>query len=221
MDFVLNAPDRAEIMRYLGGAGREVPPDLSRQIDRCSEAVIRASRPKAVYKKFGPDGEGCFSGTDIKEFLRGCTEVYFMAATLGSEVERLIMKTGVENMSDALVMDACAASAVESVCDMAEDGLRRECAGRGAYLTDRFSPGYGDWPLSCQGSILELLNAGRRIGLTVSGTNILLPRKSVTAVMGVSPVPVRRRTKCGGCSMKEKCRFYMEGESCGKRTDNT
>ncbi len=58
------------------------------------------------------------------------------------------------------------------------------------YLTDRFSPGYGDMPLAQSGQICEVLNTGRSIGLTVSQSGILMPRKSVTAVLGISRTQV-------------------------------
>ena len=49
----------------------------------------------------------------------------------------------------------------------------------------RFSPGYGDCPLSAQRSIVNALNATRLIGLTVTPTSLLMPTKSVTAVIGL------------------------------------
>ncbi len=50
----------------------------------------------------------------------------------------------------------------------------------------RFSPGYGDCPLSAQRSIVNsVLNATRLIGLTVTPTSLLIPTKSVTAVIGL------------------------------------
>ena len=57
------------------------------------------------------------------------------------------------------------------------------------FLTDRFSPGYGDFPMESSKDLVGLLDAGRRIGLTVSQSGILIPRKSVTAVLGVSDRP--------------------------------
>ena len=78
-----------------------------------------------------------------------------------------------------------------------EETLREKLAAQALYLTDRFSPGYGDMPLAQSGQICEVLNAGRSIGLTVSQSGILMPRKSVTAVLGISRTQVLRRPK--GC----------------------
>ena len=51
--------------------------------------------------------------------------------------------------------------------------------------TFRFSPGYADFPLEVQPKLLEILDAPRRIGLTVSPSLLLIPTKSVTCILGV------------------------------------
>ena len=58
----------------------------------------------------------------------------------------------------------------------------------------RVSPGYGDWDLSVQGTLLDLLSAHKRIGLTLTGGGMLVPEKSITAVVGLSD---REEDSCG------------------------
>jgi len=205
---------RSEILRYLGCLGRPLPPGLEQQIDRCDAAVGRAARPRAVTRILPAEQAGCLQGDDLRRHLAGCGQVCLMAATLGAGVERLLMRAQVENMADALIMDACAAAQAEALCDQTEQQVRAGAEARGLWLTSRFSPGYGDWPLTCQGPLLRLLDAGRRIGLAVSGSGILIPRKSVTAVMGFSPVPTVPRGRCEGCSMRQNCQFFREGTRC-------
>lgn len=54
----------------------------------------------------------------------------------------------------------------------------------------RYSPGYGNLDISIQRELLKSLDAERTIGLTASSHNILIPRKSVTAIIGVIPKEV-------------------------------
>ena len=68
-------------------------------------------------------------------------------------------------MTLALLMEGCASAAVESLCDRAQQALVEES---GLYGTDRFSPGYGDFPLAFQPVLLSLLDAPRRMGLHVT-----------------------------------------------------
>ena len=50
--------------------------------------------------------------------------------------------------------------------------------------TTRFSPGFGDFDIVHQRDILALLDCQKRIGLTLTDSNMLCPTKSVTAVVG-------------------------------------
>ena len=85
------------------------------------------------------------------------------------------------------------------------------------YLTDRFSPGYGDLPISLQDSFLRLVDAQKQIGLTVTTTHILTPRKSVTAIIGLANQPQNKRFRgCAYCSMFETCAFRKAGKTCGR-----
>ena len=71
--------------------------------------------------------------------------------------------------------------------------------------------------LTVQGEFLALLDAPRRLGLCATGSSILTPRKSVTAVIGVGEPGVEsipRERGCGSCSLRETCAFRRAGTSC-------
>ena len=109
-------------------------------------------------------------------------------------------------MSKAVILQAAAAAMLEDYCDEVNEQIRRDYESRGLYLRPRFSPGYGDFPLSCQPQLLGCLEAGKRIGITLTDSYLMAPSKSVTAVIGVSPLS--RTCTVKGC------------EACGK-TDCT
>jgi cobalamin-dependent methionine synthase I len=136
--------------------------------------------PRCVWKKFDV-GRDALRGSDIKTHLEGCDKIIILAATLGLQVDELIRQTEAADMAGAVVLDALASAAIEQVCDLAEADIRAEHS----EITARFSPGYGDFPLEVQSELLGLLNAKKKIGLYVNKSNLLIPRKSVTAVIGV------------------------------------
>lgn len=219
MEARLTELNRNEILLYLGYRGQELTAEISEQIDRCVDAVCQAARPSFVYRRMPVSGGRIagfpLEGRDIADLLAPCGEAILMAATLGAEVERLLMRTEVTDMADAVIMDACASAAIENVCDHFEFDMREELAGKGLYLTDRFSPGYGDLPLATQKAFCEALHADRRIGLTVTSGSIMTPRKSVTAVLGISEEPqVLRRRGCEVCSLFLDCSHRKEGRTC-------
>lgn len=155
------------------------------------------------------------TGNDISALLKECSRCILLAATIGAETDRLIRKAQISNMSDAVILDFCASSAAEELCSRVYSDLEKEFEEKGFYLTDRFSPGYGDLPLSLQDEICRVLRTDRRLGLTVSAGGMMIPSKSVTAVIGISGRPQPKKISgCAGCRMRETCNFRKAGKTC-------
>ena len=111
-------------------------------------------------------------------------------------------------MARAVVMQAAAAALIEEVCDRNFESWRKEYEEKGLYLRPRFSPGYGDFPLSVQKDLLGGLEAGKRLGITLTEGGLMMPSKSVTAVIGISPVKGFCRTEgCEACEKKKDCPY--------------
>lgn len=208
-----------EILLYLGYRGQEYPAEVEAQIKRCEREVLAAADPRLIWRRLPAEGAHFsalpLEGEDIRELLDGCGEVVLMAVTLGQGIDRLLAKSSVSNMADAVIMDACASTAIENVADNFEMDLRRELEGEQLYLTDRFSPGYGDLPISVQKQFCAVLDTQRKIGLSVSPSMLMIPGKSVTAVLGISetPKPLRKRG-CESCSLFRTCMYRKEGRNC-------
>lgn len=202
-----------EALHFLGWHGTPLEPELKAQIQALSARALAEIQPRIVLRHFPLDARGHLTGTsfaplgeDVRTMLAPCHEAVLLAATLGAASERLLLREQARSAADAVLMDAVLSAAIEEVCDRAEAALRREAAAQGLYLTDRFSPGYGDMPLRQSREICEVLSVNRAIGLTVSSSGIMIPRKSVTAIMGVSRGPVARRPSgCAGCSARATC----------------
>ena len=207
--------DPNEVLRYLGG-GHAVPPEaLLDEIDRGGRQLLNAVTPKVTWHAFSLSDfslEGTrvhLSGQDIRRHLDGCTHCVLLAATLGLEAEQLIRRAQARDLSQAVILDGCASAAIECLCDQVEDYLRKKVEEQGQFLTGRYSPGYGDLPLSLQPEFLRALNAQRQIGLTCNEQFLMFPRKSVTAVIGLSKTPVGgcSKTACDTCRMNSTCQF--------------
>lgn len=210
-----------EALLYLGCRGGALPPELLADLSRCRDMILEAARPRAVWRQYslGPDGTLLGAGfqpagQDVRRLLQDCYSVILFGATLGAEVEALLRRTQVKNMADAVILDACASAAIENVCDNLCADLETELGG---CLTDRFSPGYGDLPFSQQPAFCRELDLTRRIGVSLTPGGLMLPQKSVTALMGLSRRPQPKRSKgCAGCSRFRDCTYRKEQASCGK-----
>ena len=204
-----------QVCRYLG-CRWEVEPALAGRIRALTAQVEEAAQPRTASRIFPlsfPGGDRLALGplavesAALRKNLAGCEEVILFAATLGVGVDRLIARSGAGRVSDAAVYQAAGAALIEEVCDQAWEDLRRAGEVEGWHLRPRFSPGYGDFPLSCQRELLTLLRAPETIGLTTGESMLLLPTKSVTAVMGRSRLALPcHRTGCEACG-KTDCAF--------------
>ena len=211
---------REEALRYMGVRG--APDDaLVRDLNRCEALLRSAARPRTVWKLFRRTAEGTLEGTsfrprgrDLARLLSG-DRVILIAATLGLETEALLRRAQHASMSDALILDALASAAIESVCDRLCAELADRMAPR--VLTPRFSPGYGDFPLEQQQELCRVLNVSRLLGITLSPGGLMIPQKSVTAVLGVlEQAPPQEKADCAACAFSDRCLYRREGLTCGK-----
>ena len=212
-----------EALRYLG-AGRQAPPELRREAEDTARRLTARLRPRYTYRVFSlerrdgalclPEADLILPGKDAETMLADCGRVALLGCTLGAEFESMLRAEQARDMAKAVLLDACGSAWVESGCDEAE----REIAARfpGQYLTDRFSPGYGDLPLSIQPAICGALDLGRRLGVHVSERFLMNPTKSVTALIGISDRPQMARIRgCAYCTMRETCMLCKGGKHCG------
>ncbi|MBQ3089098.1 MAG: vitamin B12 dependent methionine synthase, activation domain protein [Oscillospiraceae bacterium] len=221
MERRLTAIDRAEALGYLGCPGGDAPEELRAQVEAACDLLFRTARPRALVRIFERNDRALpgtafrLEGEDIMAHLSGCHRVVVMAATLGRETEELLLRFQVKDLAMAVVLDACASAAIESVCNDLEEELRLGLAEEGLCLTGRYSPGYGDFPLSAQSMLCDLLDSQRRMGLTLTPSGLMLPRKSVTALLGVShTLSSRTRRGCTGCPGYDTCIIRKGGRSC-------
>ncbi len=206
--------DRAEAVRYLGDARVAMNPDMERLLEECEAEVLAAAEPKYLYQVKTLPRPELLVGEDISEHLAGCSEVVLFCATLGAGIDRLLRVSQVTDMSRAVVIDALSSVAIEQVCASFDRLLAEQFPEK--YQTFRFSPGYGDYPLSLQKLFLTELDAPKKIGLATNDNYLLIPTKSVTAVLGLSDEELpKRRRGCASCNMKETCQYRKRGDHCG------
>lgn len=218
----MNRPNVDEALRYLGAA--QPDPELRRQAENLADDLAAALQPRHVWTVCPlTQAGGCFrlegtavelSGATARRMLKGCGQAVLLACTLGARFDAMLRAAQARDMARAVLLDALGSAFVEAGCGAAEE----EIAARfpGLYRTDRFSPGYGDLPLSVQPALCAALDGGRRLGLTVTDSLLLNPMKSVTAILGLSDAPQPARVRgCQFCALAGSCRYRKEGTTCG------
>lgn len=217
-----------EVLRYLGYKAKKqnIDKSLDELIDLTIEESKKLIEPKFVYHKYDTkltkDGvcvEGTklvLTGEDIKNHLKNSKQSVLMAVTVGNRIEQKIKMYEKVSLTKALILDSCATTAVEEICDIIEERVKLKAEEKGLSITFRYSPGYGDLPLETQRDLIDTLNAEKLIGLTVSSHYLLFPRKSVTAIIGFIPKDKEENKRgCEVCKNYENCSFRREGLVCG------
>lgn len=190
-----------EALTYLGYRGQELDDSLR---ERLGAGAIRCEQelsPVGMFAIFPlkhdetddgtsitvetPDGPLELPGKAIARHLRGCSEVALMAVTLGAKSEMLLRREAALSATDGVLADVCASSAVEQAADELSERLRATAEERGYATTWRFSPGYGDLPLSVQPAFLRALGADKALGISLTPALMLVPTKTITAIAGL------------------------------------
>ncbi len=175
-----------EILRYAGVRGENA--EISALLSSCINEASDIFKYKLCYCKLKIticDDECDFGLFKIKskslsKNLTGCVSAVIFAATVGTEIDRLIAKYSRLSPSRAVILDAFAAERIEALCNKFSADISR-----GQKSRPRFSPGYGDMSLEAQKEIFRILDVPKRIGISLSESLIMLPSKSVTAIMGI------------------------------------
>ena len=208
--------DEKETRRYAGLTKAKF--DEAAIAAACEECALLAE-PRARWEIYDYDCENNMvasnppffvEGNVIQKHLAGSERVVFLAANIGEAAEEAVTRHFNEGRyAHSVLLDAAATAAVEQVCDACETMLRPQFAKEGFSMRWRFSPGYGDWDIHAQPELLRLSRADI-IGISLTESLMLRPRKSVTAVIGL----LRGGTDAGkdapkGCAVcpKRDCPF--------------
>ncbi len=213
--------NRSEIYRYIG-IKKGVPDQRIRDlVEECITEIEEVMTPRIVSRiypmKFLPDGRidfTCFQvkSENLRKNLKGCDQVILFAATIGSQVDHLIRRYTKLEMSKGVIMQAAAAAVIEAYCNEQNQLFKEEAKAEGYFLRPRFSPGYGDFSIEYQRLISDVLKMEKHAGITLTDSLLMLPTKSVTAVIGMG----KEETDCvmDGCEVcnnRENCQ-YRRGE---------
>ena len=190
----LPPPERKTLLRYAGAAANAADdPALSSLLEECISELSSITVGLICYGVFPLEeaGEYLHAGfaplpsRTLKERWQDCREVLVFAATVGLAFDRAVTRAAARSPAKALLLDALGTERVEALCDAFCHRMAAAWEEKNAILTPRFSPGYGDLPLTFQREIFRSLNCSQHIGLTLNQSLSMSPSKSVTALVGI------------------------------------
>jgi hypothetical protein len=197
MIFQLETPllDKNTVLHYLGkqGAGR-TGRGLSSKIDASLDLINKAARPMAYLRTVrihnsrhgvvNLDGDQQLKSPKLARTLRDCVRAVCFVATAGAGLDGEIARLNQQGkVSQAYVADAIGSLLIERAVDDFQEQAALRLRRNGKEVSLRFSPGYCDWPVTQQKSLFEFLSP-EAIGVELSETCLMNPRKSISGVFG-------------------------------------
>jgi hypothetical protein len=192
--------DPEEVRRLLGYRDEGIEGTEERVARAIEESIGIGSgliEPKGIYTV---TAGGSLPGSRMFEDLE---RVAFCICTIGPGVEREVSAlTGRGEILRALVLDSVGSVAAEAVAEHIDGEIQALASLEGLKTSCRSSPGYGDWDIREQACIFSLL-PGERVGVTLSESFMMIPRKSITFAIHIAEKPARMRSKesCRNCDI--------------------
>lgn len=206
---------REETLRYLRYSDQVITVEQDALIDSAIAEVVEYASPRTVHRIFdlkkkdgllAIDAEIDLHFSDLQKLLTGCESCLLIAGTLGAHLDQRMRYVSKIDMARYVIMDAAASALVEEICDVLQESLPF------SPLTFRFSPGYGDVPITLQKQLLAVLDAGRRIGLTLTPTMLMMPQKSISGIVGIGRE--NKKKNCSGCRRYDNCEYRRNNTVC-------
>jgi hypothetical protein len=196
---------------------RSRSPRLVACAENALEEGLRLLEPAVAYRRLQVEslqherlhlqGGQRLSGSLIAQHLGPAQEVVVLACTVGNALEAHAQQVMADNMLLGLALDGVGSVAAEALATEACLWLEEEAAQRGMEATIPLSPGMIGWPVEeGQPQIFALLDAAE-VGVTLTSATMMLPRKSLSMVLGLGADVSQGGRTCDYCHMKETCRY--------------
>ena len=165
-----------EICSWMGYPSHQQPdPQTISLAQQASKIVLDSAQPRGIFQRDGlyTNEQGTIMwrqmpllGEDIGLHLKHCTHAVWMAVTIGTKTEMQLRRIA-KDVALSYAVDAAAGLLAEKLADQLQAFVQEQLQ-QGEYMTIRYSPGYGDFPIEIQRDVVRMLDTQKQMGLTVN-----------------------------------------------------
>ena len=221
--------DRNLVLSDLGYRDGEAPEMIGDLIDeilplvplhislQCGYGILPAGSVSISDSAVACEGVEFSTGPIITNQLKRSTSVALFVSTAGPQLEHWsgeLMAGG--DMMRGYIIDAIASEYVEQASIWLEKQIAGHVESRGWKITNRYSPGYCDWPVSEQHKLFSLLPP-KFCGITLTESALMVPIKSLSGIIGLGPDVKRGAFQCSICDLKDCFRRREEPEPASEK----
>jgi cobalamin-dependent methionine synthase-like protein len=187
-------------------------------VDQIKQGLAEASdhtEVQAGFRQFGVgslsvnttgfflDGVRFAADRIIAAGLRGSTSLVIFTATAGPAFDAWIRSHFDRNdLVTGFLIDSLGSEVAEAAVDWVETRIQETAKEQGLGFTNRYSPGYCGWSVAEQQQLFRFL-PDRFCGISLTPTSLMMPRKSVSGVIGLGPGVARRDYTCRVCDSRD------------------
>lgn len=209
-DLVIDRAEMESVMGFPGGC----PEPFKTWLDEVlffaeSLSDIRAAYLITEEVEMSRNGASLFAegvelniGKLIKKEIRGSEQIAFFICTAGAQIcskAKNLMEG--ENPALGYLYDMAGSFIADATGDNLQQILAGKFAASGLRITNRYSPGYCQWPVSGQQALFSLFR-GKTCGVTLTPSSLMVPAKSISGLIGIGKEVHYREYQCELCSMK-------------------
>ena len=204
--------NKDNIYKMLGMTPADADDYVSGIIDRYIKECRDICNPASCYKFFAHpgfdlknktlslDGKVYNLGKVVTSFMRKSRYVAVFISTCGKEIEKLSKQLMDEGHSlEGYIVDLIGSEMAEGIAGQVHDNIEDEAREAGCAVTNRYSPGYCNWPVTDQHNLFSLFG-GDTCGVTLTPSSLMIPIKSVSGIFGIGNEVKRVAYKCHLCS---------------------
>ncbi|MEW5784641.1 MAG: hypothetical protein AB1767_06140 [Bacillota bacterium] len=170
-------------------------------------AALLVSRPVVQFAHQRLDfAGGFFEGSLVARALAGASQLSLVLCTVGSALEERVAALMAADPARALALDGAATAAVRATAATVSDMITAQAKEQTLQTGMRIYPGQEGWPIEQQSTLFELIPAAR-INVRLTESYLMLPRKSVSFVIGLGSEMLSDKVPCDYCSKKERCQW--------------
>jgi hypothetical protein len=199
------------ILKSLGVPQDKADRYLKNMIHELTGECLKISEPVACYSFFN---DPVFSVASVTMMLKGkdfrlgrmvisalkkSTGIAVFIGTAGKKTETFskeLMKEG--HALEGLIVDLIGSEIAEEVAARVHKQIETEAAASGLHVTNRYSPGYCNWPVSDQQQLFELMH-DNCCGVHLTPSSLMMPIKSVSGIIGMGEHVRMSEYACARC----------------------
>lgn len=202
-----------EVCRYMGYGDHEADPRILAMLAEMKRELVSICLPQFGFrtiegnivdgKTIRLENQEIYPGRIIVHCLSGSESFFLLVATAGQAYDA--WRHEVECSGDMvrlLIADSLGSAIVEAVVAYALDILESAYAPEGMHISNSYSPGYCGWDVAEQKILFSMLPKGF-CGVSLTESCLMVPVKSVSAIIGFGGGLVKMPYGCAICRKKD------------------